>query len=81
MLEPGNERRGKIDPRAQNQGKMREHRHIGSLGDAVEPRGAPNATLVRRKVSAPNASSNPNTSTTASHGWRAKVELPPEIRS
>jgi len=32
MLEPGDERRGKIDARDQNQREMREHRHIGSLG-------------------------------------------------
>ena len=29
MLEPDHQRRGKIDSRNQNQGEMREHRHIG----------------------------------------------------
>ncbi len=32
VLEPGDERRGKINSRDQNQREMRKHRHIGGLG-------------------------------------------------
>ena len=66
--------RGQIEAGRQHQAEMREHRHVGSL-DGTLPSGLAERDPVQAQEQCPEATSNPNTSRSASSGWRANVEL------
>ena len=76
VLEPGDQRRRRIEAGEQHQAEMRADRQRTKRSTAAPPGlGSPNAMPCSRSINAPNATSSPNTSTSASTGERAKVEL------